>query len=215
MMQPVRHPLTGSRFLQALAIAGALFFTALLGSCTTSPAAPSTSETEAFDRLLILMKGRLEIALPVARDKWNRGAAIEDAGREQAVIDAAVAQALQHGMQRQAVERFFRAQITAGKMIQAALFEQWKLEKQGKFRDVPDLARQIRPELDRLTAALLLALDQAGPMLARPDANPWMLRRTAAITSDMPSFNAAWPVATQPLIAAPDQRSGSGSGLPK
>jgi hypothetical protein len=52
----------------------------------------------------------------------------------------------------------FRAQIEASKTVQRALYRRWQAEGAGRFDDAPDLARTIRPELDRLTTQLLRAM---------------------------------------------------------
>jgi hypothetical protein len=52
----------------------------------------------------------------------------------------------------------FRAQIEASKTVQRALVRRWQAEGAGRFDDAPDLARTIRPELDRLTTQLLRAM---------------------------------------------------------
>jgi chorismate mutase len=156
-----------------------------------------------MDRLLHLMKRRLEIAQDVARNKWNRGTPIEDAGREQAVIDAAALRAAQRGMDTPRVQHFFRAQIAAGKIIQAALFAQWKAARLEKSGSALDLAGSIRPELDRLTIDLVAALEQAIPALSRQGARRLLWRRAASMTSDMTGFEPAWRLAVDALAATP------------
>jgi chorismate mutase len=180
--------------------------------------APDQAAT--VDRLLLLMQRRLELAQDVARDKWNRAAPVEDTAREQAVVEAAVAQAAQSGVDPQRVRRFFRGQIEAGKAIQSALLAQWRAEHRGKFTGVPDLAVAIRPELDRLTVALVPALDAVIPLLEQPGANRLLQQRAAAIRIDTAGFDAAWQTALESVQAAPSAPPTpspyfSASGLPK
>jgi chorismate mutase-like protein len=101
---------------------------------------------------------RLLLAQDVARAKWNAKAAIEDLPREEQVIGAAVRQGAALGLQEAWVRRVFRAQIEASKTVQRALYLRWQAEGAGRFDDAPDLARTIRPELDRLTTQLLRAM---------------------------------------------------------
>jgi chorismate mutase-like protein len=101
---------------------------------------------------------RLLLAQDVARAKWNAKAAIEDLPREEQVIAAAVRQGAALGLQEAWVRRVFRAQIEASKTVQRALYLRWQAEGAGRFDDAPDLARTIRPELDRLTTQLLRAM---------------------------------------------------------
>ena len=101
---------------------------------------------------------RLLLAQDVARAKWNAKAAIEDLPREEQVIAAAVRQGQALGLPDAWVRTVFRAQIEASKTVQRALYRRWQAEDAGRFDDAPDLAKTIRPELDRLTAQLLRAM---------------------------------------------------------
>jgi chorismate mutase-like protein len=101
---------------------------------------------------------RLLLAHAVARAKWNVQAPIEDKPREAQVIQAAVQQGAALGLPEAWVETVFRAQIEASKTVQRELYANWKAQQAGKFDDAPDLAKTIRPELDRITAQLLHSL---------------------------------------------------------
>jgi chorismate mutase-like protein len=101
---------------------------------------------------------RLLLAQDVARAKWNAKAAIEDLPREEQVIAAAVRQGAALGLQEAWIRSVFRAQIEASKTVQRALYRRWQAEDAGRFDDAPDLAKTIRPELDRLTTQLLRAM---------------------------------------------------------
>ena len=106
---------------------------------------------------------RLLLAEAVARAKWNVQAPIEDLAREEQVIQAAVKQGAEFNLASNFVESVFRAQIQASKTVQRDLFAKWTAQHAGKFADAPDLAKIIRPELDRITTQLLrsLAVNQA------------------------------------------------------
>jgi chorismate mutase-like protein len=101
---------------------------------------------------------RLLLAQDVARAKWNVKAAIEDLPREEQVIAAAVRQGAALGLREAWIRSVFRAQIEASKTVQRALYRRWQAEDAGRFDDAPDLAKTIRPELDRLTTQLLRAM---------------------------------------------------------
>jgi len=101
---------------------------------------------------------RLLLAQDVARAKWNAQAPIEDLPREEQVIAAAVRQGGALGLPEAWIRTVFRAQIEASKTVQRALYRRWQAEGVGRFDDAPDLAKTIRPELDRLTTQLLRAM---------------------------------------------------------
>jgi len=106
---------------------------------------------------------RLLLAQDVARAKWNAQAPIEDLPREEQVIAAAVRQGAALGLPETWIRTVFRAQIEASKTVQRELYRRWQAEGVGRLDDAPDLAKTIRPQLDRLTTQLLRAMadDQA------------------------------------------------------
>jgi chorismate mutase len=122
-------------------------------------------DQEAIRTLLTLIDQRLALAPLVARAKWNSGAPIDDPQRERQILDAVAQQALHAGVDPAYARRFFQDQFDAGKTLQRALHAQWRRTNQPRFDDVPDLARDVRPVLDRLTPQLIDALKAvpAGP----------------------------------------------------
>ncbi|CAN7697967.1 gamma subclass chorismate mutase AroQ [Pseudoduganella sp. LjRoot289] len=108
--------------------------------------------------LRLAIDQRLLLAQAVARAKWNVQAPVEDLQREAQVIQAAVKQGATLGLPDGWVESVFRAQIEASKIVQRELFANWTAQHAGKFDDAPDLARTVRPELDRITTQILRSL---------------------------------------------------------
>ncbi|MQA39440.1 gamma subclass chorismate mutase AroQ [Rugamonas sp. FT29W] len=111
-----------------------------------------------LEPLRLAIDQRLLLAQAVARAKWNAQAPIEDLGREAQVIQAAVKEGTALGLSSVWIETVFRAQIEASKTVQRELFAQWSAQHAGKFDDAPDLAKTVRPELDRLTTQLLRSM---------------------------------------------------------
>ncbi|MDR3481733.1 MAG: gamma subclass chorismate mutase AroQ [Burkholderiaceae bacterium] len=143
-----------------------LIATALaLLACGTSSAA--AADQPALKQLLLLIDQRLAVAPLVARAKWNSGAPIDDPAREKAILDAVSQQATEAGVDAAFARKFFQAQFDAGKLIQQDLHAQWRLAKQPPFADVPDLGRDVRPVLDRLTPQIIAALHAAYPALGQ------------------------------------------------
>lgn len=101
---------------------------------------------------------RLLLAEAVARAKWNVQAPIEDLPREAQVIAAAVQQGRTLSLPDAWVAAVFKAQIEASKTVQRELYAKWKAQQAGHFDDAPDLAKTIRPQLDRITTQLLRAM---------------------------------------------------------
>ncbi|WP_229213460.1 MULTISPECIES: gamma subclass chorismate mutase AroQ [unclassified Duganella] len=111
-----------------------------------------------LEPLRLAIDQRLLLAQGVARAKWNARAQVEDLPREAQVIRAAVEQGAALGLPGGWVEAVFRAQIEASKTVQRELFAQWRAQQVDHFADAPDLAKTVRPELDRLTAQILRSM---------------------------------------------------------
>ena len=139
---------------------------------------------------------RLQLAQDVARAKWNVQGPIEDLQREELVIQAAVRQGLALGLSEAWIRSVFRAQIEASKTVQRELYAKWNAQHAGRFDDAPDLARTIRPELDRLTTQLLLSMAGNQAVLHDP-------ARTADVLRAMSTLDAAnlSPVAAEQALA--------------
>jgi chorismate mutase-like protein len=114
-----------------------------------------SGQTASASTLAALMDERLAAVVEVARAKWNAKAAIEDPVREQQLLQSLREKAVTKGVSSEVVDSFFGAQIEAAKVLQRELFALWKKQKQGQFAGVADLARDIRPVIDRITASML------------------------------------------------------------
>ena len=123
----------------------------------TNPAATAFETLQTIDARLALMDG-------VAAAKWRSGKPILDSARETAVLEQVTVQATQYGLATEPVRDWFA--------LQMRLAREWQERRHGAWREqgglpadttVPDLAKQIRPQLDSITAQqlLLLARDQA------------------------------------------------------
>jgi chorismate mutase-like protein len=121
-----------------------------------------------LESLRLAIDQRLLLAQAVARAKWNVQAPIEDVQREEQVIQAAIKQGAPLGLSSAWIQQVFRAQIEASKTVQRELYAKWTAQHAGKFDDAPDLAKTIRPELDRLTAQLLQSMASNQAVLNDP-----------------------------------------------
>jgi chorismate mutase len=149
----------------ARALIAVLLFNVLLGACTLHPA-----QTDPLESLLALIEQRLAISKDVARSKWNSGAPVEDLPRERAIVESIRKQAPDYGLDPTATAAFFQAQIEASKIVQRTRLAAWRAAALPQFANAPDLQRDIRPQLDRLTVDLLNALARAQTALQSPAA---------------------------------------------
>jgi chorismate mutase len=183
-----------------IAFAGAVW----LAGCQLPPRQPAVEignrqEQQQWQQLIGLIDERLAVAPLVAQSKWNSGAAIDDPVRERLILNDVARRATEAGLDPALAIRFFQAQFDAGKLVQRRLHAQWRAQQRGPFSPAPDLAREVRPVLDRLTPQLIAALQTLEPMLQRPDADA----RLAAAAEGWRNADAdVRAIALQPLLDA-------------
>ncbi len=103
----------------------------------------ASGSAPAAERILLADKG--------AAAKFGTSSPIEDPVREQQVLDQAAALAAEAGLDTAGTVAFFRAQIEMSKLVQRSLFERWTAHPEQAPTERPDLATEVRPELDRIT----------------------------------------------------------------
>ncbi|SRR6266481_1263714 len=110
---------------------------------------------------------RLAIAGQVALAKWDSGTPVEDTALEARVIASAIKAGESRGLDPAWVASFFRAQIGANKLVQLSLLAEWRRLGKAPDHTPVSLARTIRPELDKLEAALVAELAETAEIRAR------------------------------------------------
>lgn len=172
-----------------------LLLVGLLSACQYFPPSPAAAQerqsvaiapgdAQKIDHLLALMDQRLSVAPQVAKAKWNSGAAVDDPGRELQILDEVTIQAAATGgLDPLFVRHFFQNQFDAGKILQKNLLAAWRQTAAPgyKFGDAPDLGREVRPILDRLTPQLIAALRDVQPLLRQPGVRAYMAQQAAAL----------------------------------
>jgi chorismate mutase len=136
----------------------ALALVAALTLCATGTTYPQNTTVDRLRPLVSTSAKRLFIAKRVALAKWDSGAPVEDASREEQVIVTATNAAEARGLDPSSVRSFFRAQIEANKLIQYSLLADWRRVGKAPGHASVDLAKTIRPELDQLQTELIAEL---------------------------------------------------------
>jgi chorismate mutase len=124
----------------------------------------------AMDKLQPLVETsaqRLAIAAQVALAKWDSGTPVEDATREEQVIDSAVKAGESKGLDHAAVSNFFRAQIEANKLVQYSLLAEWRRVGKAPDHSPVNLTNTIRPELDQVQTTLIAELEETASIRTR------------------------------------------------
>ena len=115
----------------------------------TDPAATAFETLQTINARLALMDG-------VAAAKWQSGAPVLDAAREQQVLDQVVRLASDYGLEPDTTRAVFT--------LQMRLAREWQERRRAAWREhgglpagtsMPDLAKQIRPQLDAITTTQL------------------------------------------------------------
>jgi len=176
-----------------------VWLVALLSSGCATTTKFGAADRAAVDRVLGLIGERLEVAPAVARIKWNTNAPIEDLAREREIIDGVSRRATEYGLDSAIAETFFRAQIEASKTVQNRLHAEWTASKQPPFGEVADLARDIRPVLDRLTPMMLRGLADALPVIQQHGGRNLLDTRSKAVLAGSPGAETAVREAVAPL----------------
>jgi chorismate mutase len=197
MMKAVQHP--KQRLFRTNRWLGVALVAILAAGCATT-ASFTAADTATVDRLLGLIKERLDVAPEVARTKWNTKAPIEDLPREKQIIAGVEKGAAGYGLNPQVAGAFFTGQIEASKVIQKALHAKWAAGNQPPFEKVADLGKDIRPVLDRLTPAMMRALADALPVLDQPGGRQLLEARSKAVLGQGPWGEAAVREALAPLL---------------
>jgi chorismate mutase len=105
-----------------------------------------------------LIAQRLAYIEEVSKNKWNSGMPVEDPEREQEILKDVAWKAKRFGLSPTYARHFFRLQMEASKNLEYRLNSQWREEKRGRFTKTLDLKSEIRPHLDSVDDALILAL---------------------------------------------------------
>lgn len=143
------RPITGIRIIAFLSVVGSLGI------------AKAQTAVEQLQPLIETSAQRLSLAKEVALAKWDSGAKVEDIAREAHVIQGALKASESAGLDQQATETFFRAQIEANKIVQYSLLADWQRAGKAPAHPHIDLVATVRPELDRIQASLISELKES------------------------------------------------------
>jgi chorismate mutase len=162
----------------ALTVLSAVATAATLALGTAGPAtaaaarhpAPVRHAAAAHDLTSVteLLAERLLLADKVAAAKYGTDTPIDDPGREAQILDDVRARAAVLGLDPDAVAAVFRDQIEANKLVQRGLYARWDANPGERPTERPDLAKEVRPALDRITTQLLAALKNTEQARAVP-----------------------------------------------
>lgn len=122
------------------------------------PAGPAPSAAFGLTPLVTLtdlFAERLLVADKVAAAKYGTDRPIDDPAREQQVLDDVATRAVGLRLEPDVVVTVFEDQIEANKLVQRGLYAHWDAHPEQRPTRRPDLDKEVRPELDRITTQVL------------------------------------------------------------
>lgn len=138
---------------------------ATTSSVTEPPAGSQTSAESTHSdvdapagTLWMLSLQRLALMPDVARWKFNRSLPVSVPEREQKLLTELVEQGRTLNLPPSVVQPFFEAQFELARSIQQRLIDDWTRTKHPPFDSVPDLDKELRPAITRLSTELLKTL---------------------------------------------------------
>ena len=135
-----------------------------------APAAAAQPNTTLVD-LVDAATRRLQVAEPIAANKFHTGGLIEDPAREQQVLDAVSAEATTLNIDPAYVTTAFRDQIDATVAIEYTRLAQWKFDPAVAPVDSPDLASS-RGVIDALNREMVTLMADEWGKLHSPACRP-------------------------------------------
>ncbi|MFE7270026.1 chorismate mutase [Streptomyces sp. NPDC057623] len=138
-----------------------------------APAHPSAfASAPGLTPLTDLFAERLLLADKVAAAKYGTDKPIDDPVRERQILDDVAARATGLGLDPDGVKAVFRDQIEANKLVQRGLYARWDAHPEEQPMERPDLVKEVRPVLDRITTELLTALKDTERLRMPPSCEP-------------------------------------------
>ena len=145
---------------------------------STNPSTPASrpvrtaAASPGLTPLTDLFAERLLLADKVAAAKYGTDKPIDDPVREQQILDDVAARATGLGLDPDGVKAVFRDQIEANKLVQRGLYARWDAHPEERPTERPDLVKEVRPQLDRITTELLGALHDTGRLRTSASCEP-------------------------------------------
>src|SRR5437870_12507945 len=165
MRMPGRAAAPGHGILRGLLLQ--LLCGGTLCAAAGAPGDHFVTDEAAVTQLLDLADQRLALMPAVAAAKWQTHSPVLDPGRERAVVQRARELAGPLELAPDPVGRFLELQVRIARDLQSGLHEKWRTRGFDLKQSPSSLTAQLRPQLDRLSHDLLLALYIAAPALKR------------------------------------------------
>jgi chorismate mutase len=146
-----------------------------------APAAAAQPHTTLVD-LVDAATRRLQVAEPIAANKFHTGGLIEDPAREAQVLDAVSSEAAALQIDPAYVATAFRDQIDATVAIEYTRLAQWKFDPAAAPADAPDLTSS-RSVIDALNREMVTRMADEWDKLHAPTCRPELDQAKATVAA--------------------------------
>jgi chorismate mutase len=161
---------------------------ALVGSVLIAPAARADDGgwpvRESLVPLTDTSAERALVADKVAAAKFGTPAPIDDPAREKVVLDNVRALAVPMGVDPEVAVAIFTDQIEANKVVQRGLYALWTEHPEQAPTEKPDLVKEVRPILDRITTQLLEEIRDTQDARVHPSCHGQLTAATNHVSFD-------------------------------
>lgn len=146
----------------------------------------SRKQRKLADQAAQAVLARLSIMPTVAWSKWATKSAVDDPARNVTVVEAFVDATRNAHVPKRIARQISRDQIAAAISVQNSLITIWSFGlAPAPVGPAPNLATQVRPQIDAATAALAKAVKQIG---RHADSKTWVKRAQAAEKRILPKL---------------------------
>jgi chorismate mutase len=156
----------------------------------SSPVEVPGPAVDGLAHVVQLAAERAMISDRVAAAKLGTGQPVTDPAREAVVVADARAQADRDGVDPEWVARVISDQIAASSQVHNDLLRQWSDHPESQPAERPDLA-QVRPEITRISNALVAALKVVEPARAYEGCSSSLAQAVTAEAGDMDAIHRA------------------------
>ena len=167
----------------ALLLATLAFLLVIRFSTRSSARNQAESVAPVLSSLIDTVSVRLSLADRIALSKLHTRFPVEDAQREQIVLNSVAAQVSEYNLDPLRARRFFSSQIEANKLIQYGLLWKWSQAGQVPSESHPDL-NAVRSDLDRIQKVMLRQLSRFEAYRKDTRCRHWVSSAVARHTQD-------------------------------
>jgi serine protease Do len=135
---------------------------------TQARLAKEKERTDAAERMLVLIKQRLDLMNDVAAFKWKHRQDVADSQRESDLLKLLVKKGQEAGIPSAMVTAFFKQQFEASRKFQEDRISQWQKDNTMPEVKVKDLQKELRPKIEKISEEMVQVLGKLHSCIFEP-----------------------------------------------